>query len=142
LKRFVVSDVLKYSADRIPSLSSLNAALRPRLEIQTLGGDGLRYALRSDSGSRRTWKRLSAVPVTVFKDAAGAGDWCTAGILDALGRKGRASFTRASESRIIEAIRHGQSMASVNCRYPGARGGMYRLQKDNFQRIAAESLKT
>ncbi len=137
-----VSDVLKYSADRIPSLSFLSAAFRPRLEIQTLGEDGLRYAFRSDSETRRKWKRLSAVPVTVFKDAAGAGDWCTAGIIDALGRKGRSSFTRASESKIIAAIRSGQSLASVNCRYAGARGGMYRLQKDTFKSIAARLLKT
>lgn len=134
------SDILKYSADRVPSLSFLSGAIRPRLEIQTLGKDGLRYALRSESVGRRRWKRLHALKVADLKDAAGAGDWCTAGIIDSLAHGGRASFTSSSEAQIVEAMRYGQSLASVNCAYEGARGGMYKLDKDEFKRIAAEIL--
>jgi fructokinase len=136
-----VADVLKYSAERIDSLSHLGKIVRPSLEIQTHGDEGLRYSLESGA-QKRVWKRLAAIPVTAFKDAAGAGDWCTAGILDVLGRKGRAWFLNASDRQISSAIRHGQSLASVNCSFEGARGAMYRLSKAQLEIEAATLLTT
>jgi len=33
---------------------------------------------------------------------------------------------------MLEALRLGQAMASLNCQFEGARGGMYVLQKEEF----------
>ncbi len=136
-----VADIVKYSAERLESLPRVPVEIRPRLEIQTLGKHGLRYAFRIDPDYSTCWRKLPAVPIEEFKDAVGAGDWCSAGIIDVLGRAGRSGFARASERRIVKAIRHGQSLASVNCRYAGARGGMYRLEKSSFEEIASGLLQ-
>lgn len=126
-KGAAVADIVKYSKERIRKAPTPGGSTQPRLEIQTLGADGLRYRLRK-SGSRK-WNCLPAVPVAGFKDAAGAGDWCSAGILHALGRGGRAPFLRASESTIQKALRYGQALAAINCLYAGARGSMYALRR-------------
>lgn len=47
-----VSDIVKYSAERIPNPPRNPAAPSPRLEIQTLGSDGLRYRLKRASNLR------------------------------------------------------------------------------------------
>ncbi|MDT4966948.1 MAG: fructokinase [Acidobacteriota bacterium] len=135
-----VADIVKYSAERLESLPRVRTKDRPRLEIQTLGKHGLRYAIRDNPNYSTCWRKLAAVPTDEFKDAVGAGDWCSAGILDILGRTGRRGFLRASEARIVEAVRHGQSLASVNCRYAGARGGMYLLTKASLENIASTLL--
>lgn len=135
-----VADVVKYSAERLESLPRVPTKDRPRLEIQTLGKHGLRYAIRDSPDYSTCWRKLPAVPTTEFKDAVGAGDWCSAGIIDVLARNGRRGFIGASEARIMNAIRHGQSLASVNCRYAGARGGMYSLTKASLETVASALL--
>lgn len=135
-----VADIVKYSAERLESLPRVPTKDRPRLEIQTLGKHGLRYAIRDNPNYSTCWRKLCAVPTDEFKDAVGAGDWCSAGIIDVLGRKGRRGFVGASETRILKAVRHGQSLASVNCRYAGARGGMYSLTKKSLEDIASKLL--
>ena len=137
-KGAAVADILKYSKERISKPPARIGSARPRLEVQTLGVDGLRYRL-SNSGSRK-WKWLPAVPVAGFKDASGAGDWCSAGILQALGRRGRTPFRRASEIGIRKALRYGQILAAINCLYAGARGSMYQLRRTDLDREAAALL--
>jgi fructokinase len=139
-KCIAVADIVKYSAERLESLPRIPMIARPRLEIQTLGKHGLRYAIRDNPNYSTCWRKLPAVPTTEFKDAVGAGDWCSAGIIDVLGRTGRRGFTTASEKKILHAVRHGQSLASVNCRYAGARGGMYSLAKNSFEALASKLL--
>lgn len=140
-KCVATSDIVKYSAERLESLPRIPVKNRPRLEIQTLGKHGLRYALRDNPKYSTCWRKLSAVTTTGFQDAVGAGDWCSAGIIDVLGRSGRRGFVTASEKRIVHAIRRGQSLASVNCRYPGARGGMYSLTHMAFKELASTLLR-
>jgi fructokinase len=133
-----IADVLKYSHERIRKPLRRNPVNNPRLEIITLGEDGLRYRL-SDSEDRK-WRYLPAMPVGQFKDAAGAGDWCSAGIIDCLARRGRTVFRRAAESTVEKALRYGQSLATINCRYAGARGSMYQLRRAEVDRQVAELL--
>lgn len=105
-----------------------------QLRIATASEDGLEYEARL--GGRAFGGRLPAVraggPVV---DAAGAGDWLTAGFLHALparaadrasagGVQGR-GLAGASRASLERALRLGQSLAAINCLYSGARGSMY-----------------
>ncbi|MCC6133018.1 MAG: carbohydrate kinase [Acidobacteria bacterium] len=120
-----LADVLKYSRERLPSLGGPAVPKGVRLEIQTLGASGVRFRAalpRYDSGG---WVHMDAFDVPDLRDAAGSGDWCTAGVLHTLGRGGRTAFLRTSRPQLHQALRFGQALASWNCRFVGARGGMY-----------------
>jgi len=66
-------------------------------------------------------------------DTAGAGDWCTAGIIHLLGRKGLAGMAAMEQGDIERAISFGQALAAWNCAYEGARGGMYAVGRSSFE---------
>ena len=76
------------------------------------------------------------VPLKVPRDsdAAGSGDWCTAGVLHKLARGGLAGFRRVNPGRLREALRYGQALAAWNCSYESARGGMYEASRPQFDR--------
>jgi fructokinase len=74
-----------------------------------------------------------AFPVPDLKDAAGSGDWCTAGLLAKIAEKGYKGFAASSDERISVAMQYGQALASWNCRYEGPRGGMYAISKSQFR---------
>src|SRR5262249_5948847 len=75
---------------------------------------------------------LGAFAVGV-RDAAGSGDWCTAGLLDKLARGGLPGLNRASPEGLREDIRYGQALAAWNCGFAGARGGMYEVGQAEFR---------
>jgi len=116
-----VSHVLKYSADRLGTLSEFDLKTRPYLQIETLGEQGLRY--RTGSGS--SWKELSSLPITNVVDTCGAGDWMTAGLIHKIGAMGSCGLLDATSNDIEDALEIGQAMAGWNCHFVGARGGMY-----------------
>jgi sugar/nucleoside kinase (ribokinase family) len=134
-----VCDILKYSAERLPQPPT-RAHGAMRLEIQTLGKEGLRYRWFRMTNRVYGWVRLDAIPAADFKDAAGAGDWCSAGIIQSIGHSGSRGFARAGEQRIIRAMRFGQSLAAINCRYEGARGAMYQMPSESLVAEAASLL--
>ncbi len=117
--------ILKYSNERMNELTGLLAADGPLLEIETLGCEGLRYRTKRGTRKADKWQSAPAYHVSDVKDAAGAGDWCTAGIIHLLGRKGRAGLESCNDGMIRKAIQFGQALAAWNCRHDGARGGMY-----------------
>ena len=55
-------------------------------------------------------------------DPASAGDWCTAGLLALLSGEKIETIT---DERLQTALRYVQALATWNCRFEGARGGMY-----------------
>lgn len=131
-----VSDVVKYSAERIPSPPRNPVSYSPRMEIQTLADKGLRYRLKTASHRPGPWKSLPAFTPTKFLDATGCGDWCSAGIIATLCQSGRDHFLASSEDTIQEGLLFGQALASLNCQYEGARGLMYTLpRKALFEQI-------
>ena len=117
--------ILKYSNERLGHLRELTYP-SPLLEIETMGREGLRYRTRLGGRmSSSTWKTLDAYTVEDFRDAAGAGDWCTAGVLHALGTNGARKFMQATQEEIEAGLSLGQALAAINCSYEGARGLMY-----------------
>lgn len=124
------SQVVKYSAERIPSLDacSLHAGF---VEIQTLGAEGLRFRMRSLDP---TWVTLPAIRSRHVVDTAGAGDWCTSGFLHLVSRYGgKGALSDLGYNHIYQALRAGQVVAALNCSYAGARGLMRTVQAHQLQ---------
>ncbi len=130
-KAVAACHVLKYSNDRSKDFATIACESPAQVVIETLGAEGLRFRLR-EKGKCGKWKLLPAFPVANLKDAAGAGDWCTAGIIDILAED-RRRRQRISEKRIVEALRYGQALGAINCAYEGARGAMYYIEKRRFR---------
>ncbi len=127
-----LTDILKYSHEKLECARALMLDNKVPLEIETLGAAGIRYRTKEEP---RKWRTLSAYPVSKFKDTAGAGDWCSAGIIHVLGRKGRLAFQNLKEEKILSALNFGQALAALNCYFEGARGSMYNLTKLNFKHM-------
>jgi sugar/nucleoside kinase (ribokinase family) len=130
--------VVKVSSDRMSGNEAFRNAAAPVLLIETLGADGLRYA--HGRGKKRTWKSLPAFKVADLRDAAGAGDWCTAGVISQLCHRGPQGLESASENDVHTALRRGQAMAAWTCHYDGARGGMYTSNRESFEQAVEDIL--
>ena len=132
-----LSHILKYSHERISDTSVISEECIVPLEIQTLGSEGLRYR-RGEHPTNTSWNYLPAFKVSDAVDEAGAGDWCTSGMIQVLGQCGAASFWAATDRRIIEALKYGQALAAVTCQYISPRGVMYALTPEQLYEIVRE----
>jgi fructokinase len=112
------STIVKYSDDRLESLDDFDVG-GVRIEIQTLGANGLRFrkpALGDD------WVHLGAYALPYVHDTSGAGDWCTAGMLYELFSGAKRSAQSLSLDEVLEALAFGQALSTLNCMTEGARG--------------------
>jgi sugar/nucleoside kinase (ribokinase family) len=134
-----LTHILKYSDDRLPDLNITTPA-ELFLEIQTLGHGGLRFRVKSNTKRRQRWIRVEAFLLKQVSDTAGAGDWCTAGLIHALAAQGLSGLTSASEAKIIRASMFAQALSAWNCGFEGARGGMYASTPSEFHRSIEEIL--
>ena len=139
-KAWEIAHVIKYSHERLSDLSEMEVAGSPRLIVETLGEAGLRYKLRSATAEGDHWVEVKSFSVMNLKDAAGAGDWCTAGIIAKLAPRGLKQFLSASDKDVYSAIRYGQALATWNCGFEGPRGGMYSVTKAQFKQQVDEIL--
>jgi fructokinase len=121
-------DVLKYSQERLGNMPDLAVAQTPKLIVETRGEAGLRFRWRN------RWAHLNAIMLDEPIDAAGSGDWCTAGLIHWIGRQGVAGFSRLRKAEIVTALRTGQALASINCQFYGARGAMMILSLRQINR--------
>lgn len=127
------SHVLKYSADRITSEVRTACEASPELlEIVTLGGSGLRYRTWTSA----EWRTLPAVRAPILVDTAGAGDWCTAGLLFSAGARGSGWLRTLEVSALEQAIRFGQALAALACGFEGARGVTSALTREHLLHAA------
>jgi len=126
--------ILKYSNERLNEMSDLHFAQAPLLTIETLGNEGLRYRCSIRGCKTSDWVSLNAFGVKQVVDTAGAGDWCTAGLIHLLGTQGAAGFAKASSASLRDALLFGQALAAWNCQFEGARGGMYATDKMGLHR--------
>lgn len=135
-----LAHILKYSYDRIHEVPGLSSSKGPLLEIQTVGSEGVRYRHRLTDSRLNEWINIPAPRCNTIRDTAGAGDWCSAGIIQSVGANGCAGLRSASEQQIVDALRFGQALAAWNCKFEGARGGMYSADKKSFQNNIREVL--
>ena len=140
-----LAHVVKYSHERLRDIADLDLKRSERegvlLEVETLGPDGLRYRSRLSKGRTGGWRGLAAFAPKTLKDAAGAGDWCTAGILHRLAREGLRGLRATNGEKLQDALRYGQALASWNCGFEGARGGMYQVNRPTVERQVEKILK-
>lgn len=130
-----LAHIVKYSHERLNELpGDLEAINGPRLQVETLGREGLRYRSRLPGCKKRAWQRLEALPADEVKDTAGAGDWCTAGITHKLLGSGAAGLNQTNDTFLRDSVRYGQALSAWNCGFEGARGGMYAVDKTTFER--------
>ncbi len=113
--------VLKYSHDRLGHMPDLAKISSPRIIIETRGAEGLRVRWRS------RWSQLPAFKAPRFVDAAGSGDWCSAGLIHMIGEDGAQALDHLNKVQVDRALRFGQALAAVNCGFEGARGAMIAL---------------
>ena len=126
-RALAVTDILKISAERVAARAIADASAVP-LVIETLGAGGVRY---SAFGS--AWTSLGAFPATSLRDSAGAGDWCTAGVLYRLASLGALRRERFRDATTLyDAISFGQALGAWTCAFVGPRGGMYEHTRDDF----------
>jgi sugar/nucleoside kinase (ribokinase family) len=134
-----ICHILKYSREQRKIFRKINSRPMPILEIETLGSEGLRY--RADFGSiNPVWETMKAYELKRIVDTAGAGDWCTAGIIHSLCHGGLDGFEKLSSDKLKSGLRFGQALAAFNCLFEGARGAMYLLSRDKFEKIILEIL--
>ncbi len=129
-----LANIVKYAADRFAALEvPLRDISRPVVEIQSAGNDGLRYRSNLD-GCSGEWTHMPAFEVPTIRDTSGAGDWCTATLLDRIGRHGEPGLARTLGADLEGALRRGQAYAAWNCQYEGPRGVQYELPLDAMTR--------
>lgn len=131
--------ILKFSHERLSGCEVLVRSLRVPVIVETLGEEGLNVSIRS--GGRARSHHLPAFVSTHFTDASGSGDWCTAGLMHGLLQDKRYSPTEEMVGEaVIEALRLGQFLASINCAYRGARGLMYARARQDVRALVRRAM--
>ena len=127
-----IAHVVKYSNNRVRGFVELLAKASPLLQVETLGEDGLRFKWSTGTRRANQWSDMPGFEVVGLRDAAGAGDWCTAGMIAKIGARGVSALASASRAELEDTLRYGQALAAWNCGFEGARGGMYRTRPIRF----------
>jgi sugar/nucleoside kinase (ribokinase family) len=120
--------VLKFSHDRLGHVRDLREAQIPKIIIETRAEEGLRLRWRGH------WSELPAFHTPRFLDSAGAGDWCSAGLIHQFGTSGAKIIDTLQKPRLLAALRFGQALAAVNCGFEGARGAMMAMTRPQLAR--------
>lgn len=128
-----IADVVKHCYKAQDEESEISIPL----EIQTKSEDGLRY--RTNFLRSGKWRSLPSFPAYDPADAAGSGDWLTAGLIHRMRR--HRTIQSMSRKQLEDALDFGQALASINCSYVGARGMMYCLPKERIIRLAGRHMR-
>lgn len=136
-----VADILKFSNDRLPQYKNLYSTRQVAIEIETLGANGLLY--RSFKNKSEDWRFMPAIHIENAMDNAGAGDWCSAGIIHALYENFyQTILNNVTVKKLEKAIEFGQFLSALNCKFYGARGLMYNLKYSEIKEAFKSYLKT
>jgi sugar/nucleoside kinase (ribokinase family) len=123
-----IADIIKFSNDRIKGYTTKYPDQRVPLEIETLGKDGLMYRYSHQLDSQK-WTFVPGYKISYVVDAAGSGDWFSAGLISKIATDGVKGFKNCNEKSLLKALQFGQSLGALNCFFDGARGLMYALNK-------------
>ena len=133
-----IAHIFKYSDGRFDGYSDLVLEAGVPVVVETRGADGLRVTVGKDDRDVAV-EEMPAIPAARLQDAAGSGDWCTAGLIHAILKQGIAPKELAkARERIVVALRYSQALASLNCAFEGARGVMYAMSKES---VLAEQMR-
>jgi fructokinase len=119
------ADVVKFSSERISNYQEKFPVCTRELEVMTMGSEGLVYRLHN----QKTWTHIEAYTISSVVDAAGSGDWCTAGLIHGLFNRSKGTV-EITDKVVEDALEFGQALAALNCCFMGARGAMYALEKE------------
>jgi fructokinase len=141
---WAVSHVVKYSHERLSEMAELGLGHAKYgnvlLEIETIGAEGLRYRSWLPAAATKSWVSVEPFSVPDVKDTSGAGDWFTAGVLNSLARKGAAGLAKSTRIQLRTAVENGQALAAWNCRFEGARRGMYEVSRSELESAVKQIL--
>jgi fructokinase len=131
-----LAHIVKVSSDRIETNEAVLTCTQPKVVIETKGSKGLRVRFVRSKGKRvsRRWHQMPPIRVERLRDTAGAGDWCTAGIIHMLGAGGAEGIEDLTLREVQQGIKVGQAMASWACGFDGPRGGMYVADRKAFEK--------
>lgn len=126
-----IADIIKFSTDRVRDYATLYPNQRVPLEIETLGKEGLRYRF-SHLLKSKEWKMVASYKISNVVDAAGSGDWFSAGIISKIAANGTNGFKNCNEGILLKTLQFGQALGALNCFFEGARGLMYAINKEEL----------
>lgn len=130
-----VSHIIKFSNERINDYKVHFPENKVPLEIETMGKEGLCFRFKSNN-----WRKIDSFIIENVVDTAGAGDWCTAGIINILCKTGIESFNSLSDETLELSFRYGQALGALNCMFDGARGLMYNVSRNEIDIIVGNLL--
>ncbi|SOF00939.1 Sugar or nucleoside kinase, ribokinase family [Burkholderia sp. OK233] len=129
--------VIKYADDRMDDLSDFDTRT-VSIEIQTCGSRGLRFRAPSLDNA---WVALGAYELPHVGDTAGAGDWCTAGLIYDLFNGNPSDSGSFDYKALTRALAFGQALSTLNCLTEGAQGLLEAWSPDKIVR-SARKLRT
>lgn len=137
-----VSHILKYSSQRIGGSVDhclFESVATPTLIVETMGGNGLKYIARHKGLDPLSWVHQPPYPVASPVDQAGAGDWCTAGLIARL--LAASPRVRWHSRTIRRALAFGQAIAAASTLFPSARGYLLSESRRDVMRAAVHTLR-
>lgn len=127
-----IAHIFKYSVDRLSP--NIVERLRPEVfSIVTAGRSGLEVRHAG------TVHRCEALAADVMRDACGAGDMVTLGLLDAIIQHGAPNPASLPIETVVAGVRSGQRLAAANCAYIGARGLFRERGPQHARKILADA---
>lgn len=115
-KALRVTDILKFSADRLGGINDLLDLPPAIVAIVTHGAEGLNVR----RGEFQAW--CAAIPASVVRDTCGAGDMVSVGLIDRLLADKSSEGEEHYLDCIVAGVVAGQRLAAANCAFAGARG--------------------
>lgn len=116
LKRVEVSDIVKFSGEKIEDYSFTDL-FPDKLFIRTMGKGGLEFRLRGGS-----WIHVPAVANDNVVDWEGAGDWTSSAFIAGLLKVTSPDVRTISEETVKGILMEAQALASKSVSYMGSKG--------------------
>ena len=141
------SSIVKFSDERISfhianKLREIAVKGSTLLIVQTKGKNGLIFSYRKRDQKMSKWIHLDSQPIPNFVDAAGAGDWCTAGLIIGLTNKTSKAKNCFIKEELISVLQYGQALSAISCAFAGSQGLIYADDKTKKQNNLLNKIKT